>query len=120
VRAGIFHNGKWGHVRIICNVKWMNEASVRGIVIWPFILFSERAEDIEKWIFRHELQHAYQVMRLGRLRFYWLYFLASLRYGYFENPFEIEAREYQYSPLTHVEEQLLWKLKEQSLSKQTA
>lgn len=98
----------------------MRRHGVRGIVIGRTIMFSEKAEDIPKWVFRHELEHAYQVMREGTLRFYLKFFYYSLRYGYKNNPFEVEAREHQYDELTEIEEQILWSLKNDSVRSQSA
>ena len=41
---------------------------------------------------RHELEHVYQAMRLGRLRFWAAYLLEYTRHGYHANRFEKEAR----------------------------
>jgi Domain of unknown function (DUF4157) len=45
----------------------------------------------EKFL-RHELKHVEQYQRLGRSRFLFLYVLETLRHGYYNNPFEAEAR----------------------------
>jgi hypothetical protein len=44
------------------------------------------------WV-RHELKHVEQFKRLGFVRFLFLYGWYSLKYGYFNNPLEKEARE---------------------------
>lgn len=93
-------------------VRWMKRAKVRGIVIGRNVCFSESGKDIPQFLFRHELEHAYQQMRDGRFKFYLKYFYYSLRYGYDNNPYEVEAREAANQPLTKDEGQLLWKLKE--------
>jgi len=92
----------------------MKRTWVRGIVIGRHILFQHPADEIPQWLFRHELEHVYQQMREGVIFFYLKYFYYSLRYGYKNNPFELEAYERQNDPLTTNEEQLLWKLKEGS------
>lgn len=97
-------------VEICCSVKWMKKLNIRGLVIWPKILFAEARADVPSWVFRHELEHAYQIMRLGAFKFYFLFFCYSIRYGYHNNPFEIEARDAQQESLTQNEEKLLWKL----------
>lgn len=114
MRAGICTK-IWNGVEFHFNVGWMRRNGVRGVVIWPRIMFSERAEDVPRWVFRHELEHAYQVMREGPFRFYLKFFWYSIRYGYKNNPYEVEAREHQYDELTDIEEQILWKSKENSL-----
>jgi len=45
----------------------------------------------EGWL-RHELKHVEQFRRYGFFRFLWLYLLESIRVGYHENRFEVEAR----------------------------
>ena len=90
----------------------MRRCGVRGVVIWNHILFAMPAKDIPHWLFRHELEHVYQQIREGRLRFYLKYFYYSLRYGYNFNPYEVQAHEQQSMPLQTSEEEALWKLRE--------
>ncbi|MBL7711075.1 MAG: DUF4157 domain-containing protein [Chitinophagaceae bacterium] len=45
----------------------------------------------EAWL-RHELEHVRQFRQYGLVRFLYLYLLESLRKGYHNNRFEIEAR----------------------------
>ena len=45
----------------------------------------------EVWV-RHEIEHVNQYMRLGLLGFLGRYLLESLRKGYVNNRFEVEAR----------------------------
>ncbi len=40
----------------------------------------------------HEFQHLYQYQQLGTIRFLIEYLIESIRKGYYENKFEIEAR----------------------------
>lgn len=40
----------------------------------------------------HEFQHLYQYQQLGTIRFLIEYLIESMRKGYYENKFEIEAR----------------------------
>ena len=97
-----------------CDVAWMRQFHVGGIVIWNHILFAMPAKDIPNWLFRHELEHVYQQIRDGRLRFYLKYFYYALRYGYRLNPYEVQAQDQQLTPLQTSEEQALWKLREDS------
>lgn len=41
----------------------------------------------------HELVHVAQIEREGLLKFYAKYLWYNIRYGYKDNPYEIEARE---------------------------
>ncbi|MVN76356.1 DUF4157 domain-containing protein [Hymenobacter sp. HMF4947] len=45
-----------------------------------------------EWV-AHEEVHLRQVRDLGLLRFLWEYLLESKRVGYYQNKFEVEARE---------------------------
>lgn len=48
------------------------------------------------WV-RHELQHIKQFKQYGFFRFLWLYTKESLRHGYDQNKFEIEARDAEHN-----------------------
>lgn len=102
--------------RIVNNAWWMFWA--RGMVLWPWMWlrpvkvyelyppdqFPEWYAMRERQLYRHELEHCYQVERLGRLRFYTTYIWYQIRYGYKKNPFEVEANEREDTPLTSQEE----------------
>jgi hypothetical protein len=118
MRAGIFTEIS-AEVEIQCDVAWLKRYRVGGIVIWPRMMFSEPAGDIPEWLFRHELQHVYQIVKHGPFLFYLKYFYYSLRYGYHRNPFEVEARASQDIPLTAKERELLWKLRNGSTPQQS-
>lgn len=45
-----------------------------------------------RWV-KHEMAHIEQYKRLGIVKFLFLYTWYSMKYGYHNNPFEIEARE---------------------------
>lgn len=113
MRAGICTD-KWRNIKIHTNVGWMQRAHVRGIVMGRHVLFSDPAETLPKFLFRHELEHCYQQMRDGVFFFYLKYFYYQVRYGYQKNPYEIEAREMALMPLTNLEQELLWKLNDAS------
>jgi len=44
----------------------------------------------------HELKHVEQYERLGILAFFWRYVIESIRKGYYNNAFEVEARAAEY------------------------
>lgn len=46
----------------------------------------------QRWV-KHEMAHIDQYRRYGLVRFLLLYTWYSIKYGYRNNPFEIEARE---------------------------
>ena len=45
----------------------------------------------KKWL-HHELMHIQQFKQYGFIKFLFLYFLESLKNGYYNNKFEVEAR----------------------------
>ena len=106
MRAGIWK------FKLHTNVAWLKKAGVRGVVIGYHIYFAEPRWNITGGVFRHELEHAYQILRDGLFLFYLKYFYYSVRYGYKDNPYEIEAREAQKYLLHPDEEELLWTLKD--------
>ena len=44
-----------------------------------------------RWV-RHELEHVIQYKKHGIFFFLWLYLYYSAKFGYYKNPFEMEAR----------------------------
>lgn len=77
--------------RIVYNAWWMFWA--RGMVLWPWMWI--KGDSMDDRLFRHELQHCYQIKRLGRLKFYAIYIVLLFKHGYKNHPFEIEAEEYE-------------------------
>ena len=75
-----------------------------GIVLYPFV-FVKNDKDT---LFRHELEHCYQIARKGVLRFYWDYLVNLVKYGYSNHPDEIEAYAKQSLRLTP--EETVWKI----------
>lgn len=90
--------------------------SLRGIVLWPFVFMrpynendylqleiseaNRRSQERNIQLFRHELEHCYQIKRDGVVRFYLKYLFCQIRYGYRENPYEIEAKKNESKELT--------------------
>ncbi len=66
-----------------------------GITLPPLGIYilAERMQDDR--LIRHEQAHWGQYKRMGFLKFYFLYLWYSLKYGYWNNPMEVEAREAQ-------------------------
>ena len=46
-----------------------------------------------EWLIRHEEVHIKQIKELGAFKFTFLYLWYIIKYGYENNPFEIEARK---------------------------
>jgi hypothetical protein len=75
-----------------------------GIVLWPFVFTRPYPTETQnKILFRHELQHCYQIKQRGVIRFYVRHLWLLMRRGYWNHPDEIEAREAQLKPLTAIE-----------------
>lgn len=94
-------------IRVIYNFilfrwwKWIG-----GMVLYPFILFKRPKKDITDSLFRHEMEHIYQIRREGFLKFYLKNLWYNLAKGYKNNPFEMEAYAIQYTPLTDMERKI--------------
>lgn len=96
-------------IRFKYNSRISKKLGVNAIVIYPFILFSEKKNDVGDTLYKHELEHIKQIKEYGILSFYIsyiFYHLAGLiRYwdsyhSYFNNPYEIEARKAEKLELT--------------------
>jgi hypothetical protein len=57
---------------------------------WGVFILAERLH--QDWLVRHEQRHWLQYEMLGARRFYLLYIWYTIRYGYRNNPMEVEAR----------------------------
>ncbi len=75
----------------------------RGRVLYPFVLFSDPKDKVDDWLFRHEIEHVYQIKREGWIKFHVKYLYFLIRYGYENNPYEIDARKVQSMALTETE-----------------
>lgn len=82
---------------------WFVPPGYKAWVIAPWVFFKTSKEETSDALFRHELEHIYQVDREGWLKFYAKYIWYSIRHGYLNNPYEMEARWAQNKPLTPVE-----------------
>lgn len=72
-------------------VKWLPMPKrFVAITIAPFIF---HIGEISDRLRRHEMVHIEQVNKLGWIGFYATYLWYSIRYGYTNNPFEVEARK---------------------------
>lgn len=85
--------------------KWIM-GKYRGKVRYPFVLFKQAQKDVTDTLFRHEMQHVYQIRRMGWWTFYGKYIYLLIRHGYQRHPFELEAWERQKDPLTKEERKL--------------
>lgn len=68
-----------------------NVAMVMGKTIYLHNVDRDAFLKDKKWL-SHELKHVEQYRRLGMVRFLFAYLYYSMRYGYYHNPLEAEAR----------------------------
>ena len=59
---------------------------------WNVIYLDPDHMDDEKLI-RHEMKHIEQIQAEGRLKFAVKYVYYTIRHGYWNNPYEVEARK---------------------------
>lgn len=85
--------------------KWLM-GRFSGRVFYPFVLFRKPKRKVPTWLFRHELEHVYQVRRMGWFTFHFTYLIHAIRYGYSNIPAEVEASRVQNTPLTEDEQKL--------------
>jgi hypothetical protein len=78
----------------------------RGIVLYPYVLFKYEPNAVVT-TFKHEMMHVYQIQRDGLVKFYIKYLYYQIKFGYKNNLYEIECRQYALNQLT-TEEQLLF------------
>lgn len=83
-----------------------------GLVLYPFILISEKKENTTIITLKHELIHIEQIERYGVFYFYYKYLTYILKFwnetdditrGFIENEFEEEAYSRENEPLTKEE-----------------
>jgi len=91
--------------KIVYNAWWMRKGW--AMVLWPWMWVNLSKTEFTNRHYRHELQHCYQVKRMGVLKFYTSYLWLWIRKGYENHPYELEANERQFDPLTDQEKQWL-------------
>jgi len=83
-----------------------------GLVLYPFILISEKKENTQIITLKHEFIHIEQIKKYGVFYFYYKYIIYILKYwnetdditrGFIENDFEEEAYNRENEPLTKEE-----------------
>jgi hypothetical protein len=65
----------------------------RAITLPPFGIYALPEHIFSVRLARHEAKHWEQYQRMGAIKFYAVYLWYSLKYGYRNNPMEIEARK---------------------------
>lgn len=72
---------------------WLRLTGFKGIALFWGVAYVVPGWETKERVIQHELKHLEQMKRDGKLRFAVQYLWWSLRYGYRNNPYEIEARE---------------------------
>lgn len=71
---------------------WLLDRLACDGLTMPWCTIYMRPEHFDNQLLRiHELAHIDQIGRLGAVRFSLAYLYYQVRFGYFKNPFEIEA-----------------------------
>lgn len=73
--------------------KWIKFFGYDGITFGNTVFLTEEASKDPKFI-KHEEMHTIQYKRLGYFRFLATYIYYHLKFGYLNNPLEVEARRY--------------------------
>lgn len=75
--------------------KTMCSKNSQVAMIDPFFLniLAFGTTSISESLYKHESCHIEQVKRDGRLKFICKYLYYNIKYGYYNNPYEIEARK---------------------------
>lgn len=75
---------------------------VWGITLpWAIYIMEEHIH--KDWLIRHERKHEEQMQRLGVFRFLVTYLWYQVKYGYHDNPFEVEARSVEQRKENHAD-----------------
>ena len=84
----------------VCYNSWLVRKGYKAWVLFPFMFFRQKKEEVTDTLFRHEMQHVYQVLQIGWFKFYLTYLWYLWRRGYRQVPYELEAWGVQDTPLT--------------------
>lgn len=74
-------------------IKMFTKAWVWGQTIPPIGIFLRDGHENDPRLLAHEKVHWAQYEQMGLIRFYLTYWYYLIRYGYTNNPMEVEARE---------------------------
>ena len=77
-------------------IRWYLEKAGFWAITLPLrvptvFVLAEHQDDVD--LIAHELVHVEQIRRMGRVKFLVTYLWYQLKYGYRDNPLEIEARK---------------------------
>ena len=97
---------------VIYDSKVTQYLGIDGLVLYPFILISNKEEEAKPSLLKHELTHVHQVKREGFCKFYskYLFYIITnvwknknMNTAFTENEFEYEAYGCENEPLTDEE-----------------
>jgi len=77
-----------------------------GMVFYPWVIFKKSKEEVSDVLFRHEMEHVYQIREIGWVKYYTKWWWYTLTKGYKNNPYEVEAKAHQNNTFTKVEREL--------------
>ena len=72
---------------------WLKLTGFSGITLPPFAIYVLAEQMGNQRLRRHEEAHWEQYKRMGAVKFYAAYLWFTIRYGYWNNPLEVQARE---------------------------
>jgi hypothetical protein len=72
---------------------WLVHTGYAAITLPPFGIYILKERINETVLRNHELVHWEQYKRLGVIGFYAKYLYYNFKYGYWDNPMEVEARQ---------------------------
>jgi hypothetical protein len=72
---------------------FLTRTGYAGITLPPFGIYILKERMSDELLKRHEMVHWEQYQRMGVIGFYVTYLWYNIRYGYWNNPMEIEARK---------------------------
>lgn len=71
----------------------------KAFVLYPFIIFKDSKDELLqdpiylRYLYIHEWAHIQQIRKDGIIKFYLSYIYQTVRYGYRNNSYEIEAKK---------------------------
>ncbi len=93
--------------RIVENAWWMFWTNGMVFVFWVWF---RKGSLSDNGLYRHELEHCYQIKEMGRITFVLTYFLFLCSFGYKKHPYEKAARRESKKALTKAEQNFREKL----------
>ena len=78
--------------KIIVNLAGRMTPGTLGVTLWPFIFIYPEKWAKNKRLVKHEKKHLEQYKRYWIIGFLPIYIYYHVKYGFLDNPLEIEAR----------------------------